>query len=105
MTSSLRARILAALLVLGPGCGVAVEPPREFQNLTRCEEPRPEACTYDYEPVCGLIRTVRVCPEAPCHDRLEWRTFSNACTACADERVESWKPGACPAGEEDARGR
>jgi hypothetical protein len=97
VTTRRRAVLLAAALALGCGASLdAPKPPRAFQDLTRCEEPRPDVCTYEYDPVCGLIRTVVVCPDASCKDRIAWRNYSNACTACADREVESWKPGRCP---------
>jgi len=50
---------------------------------TACVEPRPEACTMDYRPVCGRLESG------------ESRTYSNACGACADPAVLASVPGAC----------
>lgn len=47
-----------------------------------CEEPRPEICTREYLPVCG-------------YSEAQQRTYSNACTACADPAVEGWTREAC----------
>ncbi|NPA28131.1 MAG: hypothetical protein GXN91_03685 [Epsilonproteobacteria bacterium] len=45
-----------------------------------CEEPRPEACTFYYEPVCAK----------PINE-----TFSNGCFACMNEEVEFYVLGEC----------
>jgi len=49
-----------------------------------CAEPRPQMCTMDYRPACGLRR-----------DNSR-KTYSNACSACADAQVISQSAGACP---------
>jgi hypothetical protein len=49
-----------------------------------CASPRPQMCTQDFRPACGLRR-----------DGTR-KTYSNACSACADTAVESQAAGACP---------
>ena len=49
-----------------------------------CADPRPQMCTRDYRPACGLRR-----------DRSS-KTNGNACSACADPEVVSQAAGACP---------
>jgi tetratricopeptide (TPR) repeat protein len=49
-----------------------------------CANPRPQMCTRDYRPACGLRR-----------DNTS-RTYGNACSACADPDVISQAAGACP---------
>lgn len=49
-----------------------------------CADPRPQMCTRDYRPACGLRR-----------DHTS-RTYGNACSACADPEVLSQSAGACP---------
>jgi tetratricopeptide (TPR) repeat protein len=49
-----------------------------------CANPRPQMCTQDFRPACGLRR-----------DGTH-KTYSNACLACADNDVESQAAGACP---------
>ena len=66
-------------------CGGGGEAPSEpaEPELTVCTEPRSPMCTQDYVPVCG---------------RLEdgaWKTFGNACSACAQPDVVGHRPGAC----------
>ncbi len=51
--------------------------------FTACEDPRSQACTREYRPVCGLI------------DTGELNTFANACTACASESTVGFYPDAC----------
>jgi len=51
--------------------------------ITQCQEPRPQACTMDYRPVCASRR-----------DGSK-KTYSNGCNACADADVVSWVENAC----------
>lgn len=51
---------------------------------TQCSEPRPQVCTMQYQPTCGVLRTG------------ERKTYSSDCNACADDQVVSREPGACP---------
>jgi tetratricopeptide (TPR) repeat protein len=49
-----------------------------------CADPRPQMCTRDYRPTCGVRR-----------DGTR-RTYGNACTACADPEVVVQGSGPCP---------
>jgi tetratricopeptide (TPR) repeat protein len=49
-----------------------------------CADPRPEMCTRDYRPACGLRR------DGSRH------TYGNACSACSDPQVVTQSAGACP---------
>jgi len=49
-----------------------------------CAEPRPQVCTRDYRPACGLQRDG------------QRKTYGNACSACADPLVVTQSAGACP---------
>ena len=51
-----------------------------------CTEPRPEVCTMDYTPVCGLRNIA---------GKEEWKTYSNACSACSDPAVTGYRKDAC----------
>jgi hypothetical protein len=82
---------LACALVLALGCSGG-EPPAvgnpplavtSSPQSTDCSDPRPEMCTRQYDPVCGLRRDGST------------RTYGNACTACSDAEVVSHRPGAC----------
>ncbi|MDH5633422.1 MAG: hypothetical protein OEZ10_10575 [Gammaproteobacteria bacterium] len=59
-----------------------------------CTDPRPQVCTMDYNPVCADRDTGIRCIKAPC-PATEKKTYSNACHACADAKVRSFRPGAC----------
>src|SRR5262245_15964444 len=50
----------------------------------RCADPRPQMCTREYRPACGLQRDG------------SRKTYGNACTACSDPEVVSQAAGACP---------
>ena len=54
------------------------------EGPTACEDPRPEICTREYLPVCATRADGTT------------GTYGNWCDACADEKVESYVPGACP---------
>lgn len=59
-----------------PGADVAV----------KCQDPRPEMCTLEYLPVCGLHNSAQ-----------GWKTFGNACAACREAGVVGYKAGECNA--------
>lgn len=62
---------------------------------TACHEPRPEICYEIYAPVCATRDTGIRCVTTPC-PQTEKVTFSNGCTACADNRVKGYDEGECP---------
>lgn len=49
-----------------------------------CADPRPQMCTRDYRPACGIRRDG------------SRKTYGNACSACADPDVVTQGAGACP---------
>lgn len=49
----------------------------------KCVSPRPEVCTFEYRPVCGLLQNG------------QWQTQGNACSACANPAVMGYRSGAC----------
>nr|CAA6814076.1 MAG: Unknown protein [uncultured Thiotrichaceae bacterium] len=68
-------------------------------NQTQCEEPRSKMCTREYRPVCGTTLYSPPCPAGMvCTAVMKMKkvTYSNACTACSNENVQSHAPGACP---------
>lgn len=48
-----------------------------------CKDPRPQMCTRDYRPVCGLISDSKV------------KTYSNGCSACGEAKVLSYTEDVC----------
>ncbi|MBW2542241.1 MAG: hypothetical protein JRF15_09135 [Deltaproteobacteria bacterium] len=97
MLRALVSASFVAALCLGPACqssqsaSPTAEAPRE---TIECADPRPEMCTQEYLPVCGLRDTGIRCVTTPC-DSHEWKTYSNACTACSDPKVLRYRSGAC----------
>jgi hypothetical protein len=71
----------AVLIAAGILAGCSRE--SAMTGLTQCTDPRPQACTRDYVPVCGALKAGGV------------KTYSNACDACADAAVLGHRPGAC----------
>lgn len=63
-------------------------------ELTPCPEQRPQVCTMDYRPVCATRDTGIRCVAAPCPS-TEQKTYSNACSACADVKVLGHIPDEC----------
>jgi len=58
--------------------------PTKVTKQISCSDPRPEICTREYKPVCGLYS-----------DNLS-KTYSNACTACSDKKVVKYTKAKCP---------
>ena len=77
------------------GCAAAPRSATDFSDLDkRCEDPRPQMCTREYRPVCALRDTGVRCVTTPCPS-TEWKTYGNACDACADADVIGHIAGAC----------
>ncbi|MGV8150892.1 MAG: hypothetical protein ACP5NV_04140 [Candidatus Woesearchaeota archaeon] len=76
------------------GCGC--EPTLDEGKLQAydCTDPRPQACTKEYMPVCGQVQVQ--CVTQPCD--IQKQTFGNKCEACANNLTISYTQGAC---EED----
>jgi len=49
-----------------------------------CTEPRPEICTMQYDPVCGI------------HTDNTTKTYASDCTACSNKDVTGYTKGECP---------
>jgi hypothetical protein len=75
----------AAIGAAVSGCTPDAEPSAAGSDpsLTLCAEPRPEACTREYLPVCARLQGG------------DSKTYGNACDACADPSVMGHRPGPC----------
>ena len=86
-----------AVAVLALGCGGASggsEPASADRESIGCEEPRPEICAQNYDPVCAQRDTGVRCVITPC-ESTEAREYPNACGACRDPKVHSYSAGPC----------
>ena len=52
-------------------------------DLILCEEPRPQICTREYDPVCATLEDGTT------------KTAATGCTSCSDPAVVGYKKGAC----------
>jgi len=80
--------LLLATLILSTGTGCSLNPGRSGESpgvspWIQCREPRPEVCTFEYDPVCGRL------------GNGGFKTYGNACTACADTEAVEYRPGTC----------
>jgi hypothetical protein len=90
------ATALRVLLLGALACAPGSEPERAAVPLAACvPEQRDRICTLEYDPVCAALDTGVRCVTVPCPSS-EWKTYSNACSACSDARVTGHQPGACP---------
>ena len=71
--------LLATVLI-----GACRNQPAQFEEIDNlCIDPRPQVCTMNYLPVCGILE-----------DNSK-KTYSNACSACSDGNVVGYNKGAC----------
>ena len=77
------ATLAGTLLALGLVACSTVPPGSEPDDMVACESPRPEICTLEYDPVCGIL------------GNQQRQEYPNACGACADTAVTGYIPGAC----------
>ena len=52
-------------------------------DIILCEEPRPQICTKEYNPVCARLKDGST------------RTGATGCTSCSDSEVTGYTMGAC----------
>lgn len=78
--------VTAVCIATGTGCAKSPTEAEQSENRSgymACTEPRPEACTMQYDPICGEMTDGRS------------KTYANACSACSDRRVIGYTIGAC----------
>lgn len=80
---------LVSLSGLFAGCATTAEEQNNINNepgaldLILCEEPRPQICTREYDPVCATLK-----------DGTS-KTAATDCTSCSDPAVVGYSKGAC----------
>ena len=84
--------LLVLLSLLSVACATSSKTPNDNPryndepgalDLIICEEPRPQVCTREYNPVCATLQGGGS------------KTYSTACTSCSDFDVVGYKMGAC----------
>ena len=75
--------VIATVGVLGCSSSSVPQDTADTPELTRCVDPRPQVCTRDYRPVCGVST-----------DGSK-KTYGNACGACSHQEVVGHSPGEC----------
>jgi len=74
------------------GCGCEKEVSQTETHTCTPAEKANNACTLDYNPVCGWFDGAKIqCFAYPCA-----KTYGNGCGACADDKVSYWTRGECP---------
>ena len=71
---------LITFVLLVSGCQTT---PTNAENQIACTESRPQICTRDYRPVCGI------------YYNQETKTYPNACNACSDHKVVAYTKKEC----------
>ncbi len=71
------------VLALVVGCAGPQQGATGEAQVQPCTDPRPQICTLDYSPVCGVL------------GNQERKEYSNGCGACADPAVTSYTAGPC----------
>jgi hypothetical protein len=80
---------LISLSLLAISCTTTADEKNEINNepgsldLILCQEPRPQICTREYDPVCAMLQDGST------------KTGSTGCTSCSDPEVIGYKMGAC----------
>ena len=91
--------VIILISIYTAACSLIGSPQAEDVQIVQvtgktCPEPRPQMCTRDYRPVCATRDTGVRCVTNPCPSTEE-KTYGNACSACADHNVISYRNGAC----------
>lgn len=92
----LRILMILAVVISIVSCAAKAQvqksvPVSEFKP---CPDQRSQICTREYLPVCATRDTGVRCVTTPCPSN-EQKTYSNGCTACADEKVLGYIANKC----------
>ena len=83
------------LVACGASSGVEVESPSvATERFVECVDPRPQACTREYLPVCATHHAEKTCTTEFCSTTTNV-TYATGCTACADPKVSDYRLGKC----------
>lgn len=82
LTIPMRSLFLITILYV-TACASTQQPQTLNVEAIKCPALRPEMCTMDYLPVCGIL------------SEGSFQTYSNGCNACADLKVTSYSQGEC----------
>jgi len=90
MLKVLRLLPVISLGILAAGCATSSDEKIDLNepgalDIILCEEPRPQICTREYDPVCATLKDGST------------RTGATGCTSCSDSEVVGYKVGACEA--------
>lgn len=88
MLKLLRLFLLVLPAVLTVSCATSSDEKNDIKepgalDVILCEEPRPQICTREYDPVCATLKDGSTL------------TGSTGCTSCSDPEVVGYKKGAC----------
>lgn len=73
------ATMLGTMALILAGCASPGE-----TDVVTCPDPRPQVCTLEYAPACGVDAAG------------EQQEFASPCNACATEGIVGYRPGPCP---------
>lgn len=84
MVERLVERLFVILLVSLELGACAAKEPALPADIVQCRDPRPEVCTMEWNPVCGVL------------EDGSRKTYPTGCTACSHNEVVGWLAGECP---------
>lgn len=76
---ALTAAMLGMIALLVAGCASQGD-----TGVVACPETRPQVCTLEYAPTCGV------------NEAGQWQQFASPCNACASDGIVGYQSGPCP---------